>query len=44
MVSPILLLPKLGAVLARGDEKKENVLHYVQSVKALTHQVWVLLD
>ena len=44
MISPTLLLPELAAVLARGGEKSENVLRFVESVKSLPHQVWVSLD
>lgn len=44
MISPTLLLPELAAVLARGGEKSENVLRFVQSVKELPHQVFIALD
>ncbi len=44
MLSPTLLLPELAAVLARGGEKPENILHFVQSVKDLPHQVFIPLD
>lgn len=44
MISPTLLLPELAAVLARGGEKNENVLRFVQSVKELPHQVFIVLD
>lgn len=44
MISPTLLLPELAAVLARGGEKRENILRFVQSVKNLPHQVWIALD
>lgn len=44
MISPTLLLPELAAVLARGGEKRENILRFVQSVKDLPHQVWIALD
>ncbi|WP_299030285.1 type II toxin-antitoxin system VapC family toxin [uncultured Thermanaerothrix sp.] len=44
MISPTLLLPELAAVLARGGEKSENVVRFVQSVKDLPHQVFISLD
>lgn len=44
IISPTLLLPELAAVLARGGEKSENVLRFVQSVKDLPHQVFIALD
>ncbi|WP_299029297.1 PIN domain-containing protein [uncultured Thermanaerothrix sp.] len=44
MISPILLLPELAAVLARGGEKPDNVLRFVQSVQDLLHQVFILPD
>jgi len=44
IISPTLLLPELAAVLARGGEKSETVLRFVQSVKDLPHQVFIPLD
>jgi predicted nucleic acid-binding protein len=44
MISPTLLLPELAAVLARGGEKREHVVQFVQSVKELPHHVFIPLD
>ncbi len=44
IISPTLLLPELAAALARGGERRENVLNFVNSVKALPHQVLIALD
>ncbi len=44
MISPTLLLPEIAAVLSRSGEKRENTLRFVNSVRALPHQVWIALD
>lgn len=44
MISPTLLLPELAAVLARGGEKREKILRFVESVKGLPHQIFIALD
>lgn len=44
MISPTLLLPELAAVLSRSTEKQEVVNRFVESVKQLPHQVFIVLD
>ncbi|MGQ9548934.1 MAG: type II toxin-antitoxin system VapC family toxin [Roseiflexus sp.] len=44
MISPTLLLPELAAVLSRSTEKRDVVLRFVESVRQLPHQVFIVLD